>query len=358
MPTGGTRSKANAKDTPFAVTAKEQSHTRTGSCFDTTNRNGTGDLKVAGGHDRVNEEAASVAALREGVFSEAKSTERNLPTNFLKKGTGDAGQSGTSRKGQVESQKARSGGNGNHIVLKGRAKLKKSTEARCNNPNTQLRTFYERGDLPIQVDHRGVKNGLLWKVDIDQLDFHHYLPIFFAGLREVEEPYNVLGSKGCEDMLNQGGESKVLPVIPQLIIPIKKALNTRDKTVICKVCKILQLLLTKENGQGEENLIGQAFVPYYRQILPVLNIFINDNRNVGDKIQYDQQNDEVLGDVISKTLEALEMAGGQDAFINVKCKLPFFTLTVFTCSFVLLLLQISYQHTNPFSNFAVVHKEF
>ena len=36
--------------------------------------------------------------------------------------------------------------------------------------------------------------------------------------------------QGVEDMLKSGA-SKILPVIPQLIIPIKTALNTRDHEV-------------------------------------------------------------------------------------------------------------------------------
>ena len=52
---------------------------------------------------------------------------------------------------------------------------------RSNPPNTELRRFYERGDLPIQIDHGGVANRLAWKVEINKLDFHHYLPIFFDG---------------------------------------------------------------------------------------------------------------------------------------------------------------------------------
>ena len=58
-------------------------------------------------------------------------------------------------------------------------------------------------------------------------------------------------------MLDQGG-NKVLPVIPQLIIPIKTALNTRDPDIICITLKILQKLVTC----GE--MIGEALVPYYR----------------------------------------------------------------------------------------------
>ena len=42
------------------------------------------------------------------------------------------------------------------------------------------------------------------------------------------DPYRFLAVQGVFDMLEKGG-AKVLPVIPQLIIPIKTALNTRVK---------------------------------------------------------------------------------------------------------------------------------
>ena len=64
--------------------------------------------------------------------------------------------------------------------------------------------FYERGDLPIQIDHGGVVNRLAWKVEIQKLDFHHYLPIFFDGLREVEPPYAFVSEQGVMDMLEAG----------------------------------------------------------------------------------------------------------------------------------------------------------
>lgn len=62
-----------------------------------------------------------------------------------------------------------------------------------------------------------------------QLDFHHYLPIFFDGLRELEMPYAFLAEQGVYDMLS-AGSNKVLPVIPQLIIPIKSELIGRKPT--------------------------------------------------------------------------------------------------------------------------------
>jgi hypothetical protein len=119
----------------------------------------------------------------------------------------------------------------------------------------------------------------LWQVDPDKLDYHHYLPIFFDGIREKEEPYRFLAvkvstpSRGCgpaapcagrqhaqpqrrnqltpshcraqgvEDML-KAGKNKILPVIPQLIIPIKTALNTRDHGVMCITLQLLHKLVS------------------------------------------------------------------------------------------------------------------
>lgn len=39
-----------------------------------------------------------------------------------------------------------------------------ATNVRANPPNTTFRKFYERGDLPISVDHKSFKNTIKWKV--------------------------------------------------------------------------------------------------------------------------------------------------------------------------------------------------
>eukprot|EP00999_Lentomonas_sp_LEN2_P000112 NODE_1107_length_1010_cov_7.093998_g1062_i0.p1 GENE.NODE_1107_length_1010_cov_7.093998_g1062_i0~~NODE_1107_length_1010_cov_7.093998_g1062_i0.p1 ORF type:complete len:283 (-),score=40.86 NODE_1107_length_1010_cov_7.093998_g1062_i0:59-907(-) len=182
-------------------------------------------------------------------------------------------------------------------------------------PPTEFRRFYERGDLPIAIEHRANGNRIDWKVDIEKLDYHHYLPIFFDGLREKEEPYRFLATQGCFDLLERGG-SKILPTIPQLIIPVKTALNTRDQEIIVSMLKVLQQLVIS----GE--LIGEALVPYYRQILPVFNLFKGKNVNSGDEIEYGQRKRQVLGDLIEETLQLFEIHGGEDAFINIKYMIP------------------------------------
>ena len=68
--------------------------------------------------------------------------------------------------------------------------------------------------------------------------------------------------------------------------------------------------------------IGEALVPYYRQILPVMNLFKQNNANLGDKIDYSQRKAQNLGDNIQTTLELFETHGGEDAFINIKYMIP------------------------------------
>lgn len=184
-------------------------------------------------------------------------------------------------------------------------------------PISEFRRFYDRGDLPIIIEHSGSGCKLKWTKDVDltQLDYHHYLPIFFEGIREKTEPYRFLAVQGIFELLEHG-QARVLPVIPQLIIPIKTALNTRDKDIICICLKILQRLVTCSET------IGEALVPYYRQILPILNLFKNSNHNTGDKIDYSQRKETNLGDLIQETLELFEQCGGEDAFINIKYMIP------------------------------------
>jgi len=190
-----------------------------------------------------------------------------------------------------------------------------ATDQRDDRTPTEFRRFYDRGDLPLQVAFDGASRKVQWKVNFDKLDYHHYLPIFFDGIRETEEPYKFLARQGTYDLLAKGGP-KILSVIPQLIIPVKTALNTRNKDVICETLKILQKLVVSAE------MIGEALVPYYRQILPVLNLFKNANINIGDCIDYSQQKRLNLADLIEETLEMLEIHGGEDAFINIKYMIP------------------------------------
>lgn len=183
---------------------------------------------------------------------------------------------------------------------------------------TDFRRFYIRGDLPVQIYH-GASNRLSWKVDVRSVDFLYFLPIFVDGLREKEDPFRFIAVQGTYDLLQATDSHKLLPVIPQLIIPLKKALDSRDPEVVSTVCKVLQTMVKVDGGSEK---IGESLVPYYRQLLPTLNILRSKNENLLDQFDYAQRKHVCLGDLIEETLQLLEKLGGEDAFINIKYMIP------------------------------------
>jgi hypothetical protein len=50
-----------------------------------------------------------------------------------------------------------------------------------------------------------------------------------------------------------------------------EALNTRNERVICQTLKVIQDLVESNDK------IGEALVPYFRQILPTFQLFKNKN---------------------------------------------------------------------------------
>ena len=92
---------------------------------------------------------------------------------------------------------------------------------------------------------------------------------------------------------------------------------------MCRTLKKLQKLV--QSGE----FIGEALVPYYRQILPMFNLFKRKTLNIGDKIDYGQRYNCRLGELIQDTLEILEKHGGEDAYINIKYMIPTYESCMF-----------------------------
>jgi len=79
-----------------------------------------------------------------------------------------------------------------------------------------------------------------------------------------------LADKGTDALIFHGRE-KILPVLPQLIIPIKMALQTKRREVVVKTLKKIQALVLTSDA------VAESLVPYYRQILPVMNLLRHRN---------------------------------------------------------------------------------
>ncbi|KAH0793562.1 parkin coregulated protein [Histomonas meleagridis] len=192
---------------------------------------------------------------------------------------------------------------------------RKLSKVAPKNAHTEFRRFYDRGDIPVRLVHTTYKNAIAWSVEPSLLDYQHYLPLFVDGLREKEEPYKFFARKGTWELLKQGG-TRVLQVLPQIVIPLKKALDTRDLEILPVALRTMQKIVKSCD------LAGEALIPHYRQLLPVLNEFIMCNKNLGDQIEYGQRKRQNIGDLINETLEVLELNGGPEAFINIQYMIP------------------------------------
>jgi len=199
-------------------------------------------------------------------------------------------------------------------------------DVRNNPPNTDLRRAYERGDLPCIIQQSGAKRTLTWKLEdnnLRNLDFKHYLPLFVSGLREQEQPLPLLASQGIVDLVTAAPE-KVANVVPLLIIPFRHALNTRIPEVLTRTVEAMKAIATCDIKLSSGPMAAKAMVPYFRQLLAIINIYATRYRNYKN-IDEAPRNVSNLEDRISELLNALELYGGPNAYINIKYMVPCYT---------------------------------
>jgi hypothetical protein len=206
---------------------------------------------------------------------------------------------------------------------------------RHNPANCDLRAAFERGDLPCAILH-GTKMRLNWRVPIDALDLAFYLPLFASGLRENEFPYSFIAEEGFANLLVAFPPDKVAAVVPLLITPLRDAINTRQPQPMVRTIRAIKALASVggeealgEGGGGGRSgrsktptLVGAALLPFYRQLLPTMNLYAQKNLNLGDKIDYGQRFHRSMGEAIAEVLRVLDLTGGETAFMNILYSVP------------------------------------
>lgn len=185
---------------------------------------------------------------------------------------------------------------------------------------TDFREFYRRGEVPCSILHSsGLElNKVAWKSDIAKIDLKLYLPMFIEGIRELTDPYRTLAIQGTRDMLEIDAGKQTSDIVPKLLRPLKKALDTKHPEVMASCLQIIQKMI-KSDKTGK---VGPALVPYYRQLLPTMNLFKNHFNNTFDGIDYGQRHHRDLGELISETLSLLEISGGPGAYAKIKYMVP------------------------------------
>lgn len=139
------------KDSP--TRRSEDVHSETGCCFDMTRRV----FSRAGGHEPMRKPIAVEA------FSLSARSMTLTPRQYLRRGQGFGGNATTRQQQRLHRTRAARASTAHGRLRQATAPSPPSAgafRARPNPPNTSLRSFYERGDLPLQIAHAGVTNRL------------------------------------------------------------------------------------------------------------------------------------------------------------------------------------------------------
>ncbi|EER02372.1 hypothetical protein, conserved, partial [Perkinsus marinus ATCC 50983] len=168
-----------------------------------------------------------------------------------------------------------------------------------NGVVTIFQDFYDHPRMPFKMKYDARKT-VQWKVPPDTVDYPIVLPIFIEGLREVLPMYETLAFAGALELIRRGGDRRVVPVLPKLIQPLKRALESRDPNTLRKALQTLQVMA--RSGA----MLGEALVPYYRQILPVLNMFRSQKSMSMSRDDMDYRLGRNIGALIDETLGVLE----------------------------------------------------
>ena len=180
--------------------------------------------------------------------------------------------------------------------------------------------YYNVGLVPCMIEHGPTGNKLNWTTPLSEVNMNKFLPMFFDGVKVKEHPYNFVATQGVEDMLgylhdNKAG-ARILGCLGELVHHMRVTLNIRERSLILLVLRCLRSLL----HSGPE--VGPAMTPYYRRLLPVLNLYWRNQRNLGDQTDYAQQKENDLGATIQHTVELMEKTGSPDASMWIKYHIP------------------------------------
>ena len=113
----------------------------------------------------------------------------------------------------------------------------------------------------------------------------------------VSDALDYRGATGIEDMLyaSRGSPERIKPVVPMLVRPLRNAFAKYDKEVVLWCLKAIQQLVTCNEG------VGEVFMPYCKQFLAPLALFLDQTKNIGDSIDYGQRKRDDVGEEVSSS---------------------------------------------------------
>jgi hypothetical protein len=133
------------------------------------------------------------------------------------------------------------------------------------------------------------------------LDYEYYLPIFFDGLQCSDSVVGFIARQAVEDLLyaSKGYPDRIISVIPLLVRPLRNAMSKFDTEILLAVLKVIQQLITCNEG------VGEKLLTYAKQFLAPMSYFMDESKNTGDKIDYGQRKGDDVGEEVGYFLEVI-----------------------------------------------------
>mmetsp|Transcript_33148 Transcript_33148/g.98656 ORF Transcript_33148/g.98656 Transcript_33148/m.98656 type:complete len:440 (-) Transcript_33148:238-1557(-) len=100
-----------------------------------------------------------------------------------------------------------------------------------------------------------------------------WLPIFLEGIREYEEPYRFLSIMGSHDLITEAA-GQLCHVAADCVAPLKKALDTREPTVVAVALELMKAALHTDPA------VAGTWMPYIGQFAQPLNLFLSKRYSV------------------------------------------------------------------------------
>lgn len=185
-----------------------------------------------------------------------------------------------------------------------------------------MRQFYDRGDLPVSVNRPSSHpsgGSVVWEVEPQLLDYDTYLPMFFGGLVELEEPYALFARRGVADMLEHGEDNYVATIVPRLVSQIRSGLSEESH----QICTAVILSLHQLIKVGK--LTRKALLPFLKNLLPCMRRLLSRQNWSGYEdgcLDADNRAAPNMACLVEDTLQILHKFGGNEAYKLIKAMCP------------------------------------
>lgn len=100
----------------------------------------------------------------------------------------------------------------------------RSSSTTTTSSNSFVKDVYN-GVARAICHNKAIATVIIWltaldQVELDTLDYEHYLPLFLDGLCETQHPHEFLARKGAEDLITRAPD-RVTPLLPAIIPPLR-----------------------------------------------------------------------------------------------------------------------------------------